>query len=193
MSCRYSFVWLLVLFPIISACTTSDPGYFPTTELRDDDGYFRRWFGRHFLTMNEPVLYRQINVDYAIRLTRFTDEVDAFSLRIDRLTNGEIFSSYKRFTYVRAGDLNPRPTAVVAHKLTPAEFSRLTAEVGRQDFFSLAEQTEFVEGNIVWLLEVYDGMSFHAVVRPVVQRGQPFGAIAAIAGEVAQLGNITGS
>ena len=183
----------LLLLAVACGCTTSDAGYFPTTELREDDGYLRRWFGRHFLTMNEPVLYRQINVDYAVRLTRFTDEVDAFSLRIDRLTNGEILSSYKRFNYVRAGELNPRATSVVAHKLTPAEFSRLTAEVGRQNFFSLAEQTEFVEGNIVWLLEVYDGTNFHAVVRPVAQRGQPFGAIAAIAGEVAQLGNIAGS
>jgi hypothetical protein len=178
---------VLLLLAVVGGCTTSDAGYFPATELRDDDGYYRRWFGRHFLTMNEPVLYRQVNVDYAVRLTRFTDEVDAFSLRIDRLINGEIFSSYKRFNYVRAGELNPRATAVVAHKLTPAEFSRLTAEVGRQNFFSLAEQTEFVEGSIVWLLEVYDGTNFHAVVRPVAQRGQPFGTIAAIAGEVAQI------
>ena len=185
-------VFALIVLVLIGGCTTSDPGYFPVSELRDDDGYYRRWFGRHFLTMNEPVLYRQVNVNYAVRLTRLTDEVDAFSLRIDRLSNGEIFSSYKRFNYVRAGDLNPRPTAVVAHKLTPAEFSRLTAEVGRQNFFSLAEQTEFVEGNIVWLLEVYDGANFHAVVRPVAPRSQPFGSIAAIAGELAQLGNITG-
>ena len=91
--------------------------------------------------MNEPILYRQINVDYSVRLTRFTDEVDAFSLRIDRLSNGEIFSSYKRFSYFRAGELNPRPTAVIAHKLAPAEFSRLTDEIGRQDFFALPEQT----------------------------------------------------
>jgi len=183
---------MLAFFPIVSACTTSDPGYFPPTELSDDNGYLRRWFGRHFLTMNEPVLYRQVNVTYSVRLTRLIDEVDAFSLRIDRLANGEIFSSYKRFNYVRAGDLNPRPAAVVAHKLTPAEFSRLTAEVGRQNFFSLAEQSEFLEGNIVWLLEVYDGTNFHAVVRPVAPRGQPFGSIAAIAGEVAQAGNVTG-
>jgi len=183
----------LVVLALVGGCTTNDAGYFPTTELREDDGYLRRWFGRHFLTMNEPVLYRQINVDYAVRLTRFTDEVDAFSLRIDRLSNGEVFSSYKRFNYFRAGELNPRPTAVVAHKLTPAEFSRLTAEVGRQNFFALPEQTEFVEGNIVWLLEVYDGTNFHAVVTPVMQRGQPFGTIAAIAGEVAQVGNIAGS
>jgi hypothetical protein len=50
----------------------------------------------------------------------------------------------------------------------------------------MPEQTEFIEGNIVWLLEVYDGTNFHAVVRPAAQRGQPFGSIAAIAGEVAQ-------
>jgi len=183
---------ILIAAALLCACTTGDPGYFRVTELRDDDGYYRRWFGRHFLTMNEPVLYRQVNVDYAVRLTRFTDEVDAFSLRIDRLTNGEVFSSYKRFNYVRAGELNPRPAAVVAHKLTPAQFSRLTAEVGRQNFFSLAEQAEFVEGNIVWLLEVYDGTNFHAVVRPAAQRGQPFGTIAAIAGEVAQIRDATG-
>jgi hypothetical protein len=183
----------LLLLAVVGACTTNDAGYFPTTELRDDDGYYRRWLGRHFLTMNEPVLYRQINVDYAVRLTRFTDEVDAFSLRIDRLTNGEIFSSYKLFNYVRAGELSPRPTAVVAHKLAPAEFSRLTAEIARQNFFSLPEQTEFVEGNIVWLLEVYDGTNFHAVVTPVMQRSRPFGVIAAIAGEVAQIRDAIGS
>ena len=184
---------LLLLLAVVGGCSTADGGYFPTTELSEDDGYLRRWFSRHFLTMNEPVLYRQINVDYAVRLTRFTDEVDAFSLRIDRLTNGEIFSSYKRFNYFRAGELNPRATAIVARKLPSGEFSRLTAEVGRQNFFSLAEQTEFVEGNIVWLLEVYDGTNFHAVVRPAAQRGQPFGAIAALAGELAQLGDIAGS
>jgi hypothetical protein len=175
----------------LSACAANDAGYFTASELREDDGYLRRWFSRHFLTMNEPVLYRQINVDYSIRLTRFIDEVDAFSLRIDRLTSGDILSSYKRFTYFRAGELNPRPTAVVAHKLAPAEFLRVISEVGRQNFFALAE-TEFVEGNIVWLLEVYDGTNFHAVVRTTAKRGQPFGAIAATAAEVAQLGNITG-
>jgi hypothetical protein len=143
--------------------------------------------------MNEPILYRQINVDYSVRLTRFTDEVDAFSLRIDRLSNGEIFSSYKRFNYVRAGELNPRATAIIAHKLAPADFSRLTAEIGRQSFFSLPEQTAFVEGNIVWLLEDYDGTNFHAVVTPFMQRDRPFSAIAATAGEIAQLGNIAGS
>jgi hypothetical protein len=177
---------------ILCACETNDAGYFPATELTDDNGYHRRWFSRYFLTMNEPVLYRQINVDYSVRLTRLTDEVDAFSLRIDRLNNGEIFASYKRFNYVRAGELNPRPAAVLARKLAPAEFSRLTAEVARQEFFSLPEQTEFVEGNIVWLLEVYDGTKFHAVVTPAMQRSRPFGAIAAVAGEVTQIRDATG-
>jgi hypothetical protein len=184
---------ILLLFALIGGCTTYDAGYFPSTELREEDGYYRRWFGRHFLTMNEPILFRQINVDYSIRLTRLTDEVDAFSLRIDRLTNGEIFSSYKRFNYFRAGELNPRAAAIVAHKLAPTDFARLTAEVGRQNFFALPEEMEFGEGNIVWLLEVYDGTNFHAVVRPVAQRGQAFGAIAAVAGEVARLGDIAGS
>ena len=178
---------------LLSACETNDAGYFPATELSDDNGYFRRWFSRYFLTMNEPVLYRQINVDYAVRLTRLTDEVDAFSLRIDRLNTGEVFASYKRFNYVRAGELNPRPAAVLARKLAPADFSRLTAEVARQEFFTLPEQTEFVEGNIVWLLEVYDGMKFHAVVTPAMQRSRPFGAIAAVAGEVTQIRDATGS
>jgi hypothetical protein len=185
----------LLLLPIVltaSACTTNDAGYFPATELRDDNGYYSRWFSRHFLTMNEPVLYRQINVDYAVRLTRLTDEVDAFSLRIDRLDNGEIFASYKRFRYVRAGELNPRPAAVLARKLAPADFSRLMDEIARQEFFSLPEQTEFVEGNIVWLLEVYDGAKFHAVVTPAMQRSRPFGAIAAVAGEVTQIRDATG-
>jgi hypothetical protein len=186
---RVAWVLLLVL---ASACATNDAGYFTANELREDGGYYRQWFGRHFITMNEPVLHRQFNVDYAIRLTRFTDEVDAFSLRIDRLTNGEIFSSYKRFTYLRAGELNPRPTAVISHKLAPAEFSGLVSEIGRQRFFSLAD-SELVEGNIVWLLEVYDGTNFHAVVRTNARRGQPFGTIAALAGELAQLGNITDS
>ena len=182
----------LLLFAAASGCTTNDAGYFPATELSDDDGYYRRWFGRQFLTMNEPVLYRQINVDYSVRLTRLTDEVDAFSLRIDRLNTGEIFASYKRFNYVRAGELNPRPAAVLARKLAPAEFSRLTAEVARQEFFSLPEQTEFIEGNIVWLLEVYDGAKFHAVVTPAMQRSRSFGAIAAVAGEVTQIRDATG-
>jgi hypothetical protein len=182
---------VLAFVSLLGACTTNDAGYFPATELAEDDGYYRRWFGRYFLTMNEPILHRQINVDYSVRLTRLTDEVDAFSLRIDRLNSGEIFSSYKRFNYVRAGELNPRPTAVIAQKLAPADFARLTAEIDRQNFFSLPEQ--FVEGNIVWLLEVYDGTNFHAVITPVMQRGQGFGAIAAVAGELAQLGNIAGS
>jgi hypothetical protein len=182
----------LLLVAAASACTTNDAGYFPATELSDDDGYYRRWFGRQFLTMNEPILHRQINVDYSVRLTRLTDEVDAFSLRIDRLNNGEIFASYKRFNYARAGELNPRAAAVLARKLAPAEFSRLTDEIARQEFFALPEQTEFVEGNIVWLLEVYDGTKFHAVITPVMQRSRPFGAIAAIAGEVTQIRDATG-
>jgi hypothetical protein len=189
---RAGVSFALIVLALAGGCTTNDAGYFPTAELRDDDGYYRRWFGRHFLTMNEPILYRQINVDYSVRLTRFTDEVDAFSLRIDRLASGEIFASYKRFNYVRAGELNPRPAAVLARKLAPAEFSRLTAEIGRQEFFSLPEQPEFVEGNIVWLLEVYDGTNFHAVVTPVMQRNRPFGAIAAVAGEVAQIRDAAG-
>lgn len=183
---------LVLPLALLSACETNDAGYFPATEFTDDNGYYRRWFGRHFLTMNEPILYRQINVDYAVRLTRMTDEVDAFSLRIDRLNNGEIFASYKRFNYIRAGELNPRPAAVLARKLAPADFARLTAEVARQDFFALPEQTEFVEGNIVWLLEVYDGMKFHAVITPAMQRSRPFGAIAAAAGEVTQISDATG-
>jgi hypothetical protein len=178
---------------VLTACEINDAGYFPATELSDDNGYHRRWFSRYFLTMNEPVLYRQINVDYAVRLTRLTDEVDAFSLRIDRLNTGEVFVSYKRFNYVRAGELNPRPAAVLTRKLTAADFSRLTAEIARQEFFTLPEQTEFVEGNIVWLLEVYDGMKFHAVVTPATQRSRPFGAIAAVAGEVTQIRDATGS
>jgi hypothetical protein len=176
----------------LSACTTNDAGYFAATDLSDDNGYYRRWFGRQFLTMNEPVLYRQINVDYSVRLTRLTDEVDAFSLRIDRMTSGEIFASYKRFGYVRAGELNPRPAAVLTRKLPPAEFARVTSEIARQDFFSLPDQPEFVEGNIVWLLEVYDGTKFHAVVTPAMQRSRPFGAIAAVAAEVTQIRDATG-
>ena len=183
----------LLLLVAAFGCTTNDAGYFPATELGQDGGYYRRWFGRNFLAMNEPILYRQINVDYSVRLTRFTDEVDAFSLRLDRLSSGEIFSSYKRFTYIRAGELNPRATTIVAHKLAPADFSRLTQEVGRQNFFALSDQTELVEGNIVWLLEVYDGTKFHAVITPAMQRTQAFAAIAATAGDVAQVRNIAGS
>src|SRR5262245_27070238 len=182
----------LLLLAAAFGCTTNDAGYFQGTELSQDDGYYRRWFGRHFLTMNEPILYRQINVDYSVRLTRFTDEVDAFSLRIDRLSNGEIFSSYKRFTYIRAGELNPRATAVISRKLAASDFSRLTAEIGRQNFFALPDQPDFVEGNIVWLLEVYNGTNFHAVITPAMRRVQAFGAIAAVAGEVGQAGNIGG-
>ena len=178
---------------VLCGCTTNDSGYFPPTELSDDGGYFNRWFSRYLLSMNEPVLHRQINVNYAVRLTRLTDEVDAFTLRIDRLTNGEIFSSYKRFNYVRAGEINPRATAVISHKLTTGDLALLATEIGRQDFFAMPEQTEFIEGNIVWLLEVFDGTNFHAIVRPAAQRNQPFGSIAAVAGEVAQAGNITGS
>lgn len=184
---------LFLPFAFLGACETNDGGYFPATELSDDNGYYRRWFGRQFLTMNEPILHRQINVDYSVRLTRLTDEVDAFSLRIDRLNNGEVFASYKRFNYVRAGELNPRPAAVLARKLAPADFARLTDEIARQDFFALPEQIEFVEGNIVWLLEVYDGTKFHAVVTPFMQRSRPFDAIAAIAGEVTQIRDATGS
>jgi len=182
----------LLLLAAAYGCTTNDAGYFQGTELSQDDGYYRRWFGHHFLTMNEPILYRQINVDYSVRLTRFIDEVDAFSLRIDRLNNGEIFSSYKRFTYVRAGELNPRATAVISRKLAASDFARLTQEIGRRNFFALPDQPDFVEGNIVWLLEVYDGTNFHAVITPVMQRNQAFGAIAAVAGEVGQAGNIGG-
>jgi len=182
----------LLLLAAAFGCTTNDAGYFPSNQLTQDDGYYRRWFGRHFLTMNEPILYRQINVDYSVRLTRFIDEVDAFSLRIDRLSNGEIFSSYKRFSYVRAGELNPRATAVISRKLAASDFARLTQEIGRRNFFALPDQPDFVEGNIVWLLEVYDGTSFHAVITPAMQRNQAFGAIAAIAGEVGQAGNIGG-
>jgi hypothetical protein len=181
---------LLPLF--LAACETNDRGYFPVTELRDDNGYFSRWFSRYFLTMNEPDLYRQINVDYAVRLTRLTDEVDAFTLRIDALNSGEIFASYKRFGDIRAGESNPLPMAVLSRKLASDEFSRLTAEIARQDFFALPEQTEFVEGNIVWLLEVYDGMKFHAVVTPATRRSPAFGAIAAVAGNVTQIRDATG-
>ena len=183
---------LLLLPLVLAACETNDRGYFPVTELRDDNGYFSRWFSRYFLTMNEPVLYRQINVDYAVRLTRLTDEVDAFTLRIDALNSGEIFASYKRFGYIRAGEINPQPMAVLSRKLASGEFSRLTAEIARQDFFTLPEQTEFVEGNIVWLLEVYDGMKFHAVITPAMRRSPPFGAIAAMAGEVTQIRDALG-
>ena len=183
---------LLLLPLVLAACETNDRGYFPVTELRDDNGYFSRWFSRYFLTMNEPVLYRQINVDYAVRLTRLTDEVDAFTLRIDALNSGEIFASYKRFGYIRAGEINPQPMAVLSRKVASGEFSRLTEEISRQDFFTLPEQTEFVEGNIVWLLEVYDGMKFHAVITPAMRRSPPFGAIAAMAGEVTQIRDALG-
>ena len=182
----------LLLLAAVYGCTTNDAGYFPSTQLTQDDGYYRRWFGRYFLTMNEPILFRQINVDYSVRLTRLVDEVDAFSLRIDRLNSGEIFSSYKRFNYIRAGDLNPRAAAVITRKLTPSDFSRLLTEIGRQNFFSLPDQPDLVEGNIVWLLEVYDGANFHAVVTPAMRRNPSFGAIAAVAGEVGQAGNIGG-
>jgi hypothetical protein len=181
-----------MLFALVGGCATNDAGYFTATELREDDGYLRNWFARHFLTMNEPVLYRQVNVDYAVRLTRFTDEVDAFTLRIDRLSSGEILSTYKRFTYFRAGELNARPAAILTRRLARQEFSRLASEIGRQNFFTLPEQMDDVGGNIVWLLEVYDGAHFHAVVRPSVPRGQPLATIAAIAGELAQVRDITG-
>ena len=51
---------LFLPFAFLGACETNDGGYFPATELSDDNGYYRRWFGRQFLTMNEPILHRVV-------------------------------------------------------------------------------------------------------------------------------------
>jgi hypothetical protein len=65
-------------------------------------------------------------------------------------------------------------------------FTRLTNEISRQGFFSMASSGTIATVDVpVCLIEVYDGRAFHSAFRSGCPRDTEFGIIAARAAQIA--------
>ncbi len=180
---------LLSLFiaPLLAGAGVPTERYFPPSELASDlDDSLREGFARHFAGIDEPALFAMPGVRYAVRvaISRCTGVT---ILRIERKSDGEITSNFRKFSFLDTG-INPKPISSVVKKLTPNELARLSAEVQRQDFFTLdLPPTMLTGGNTIWMIEVFDGTKYHAAFELSQDPGTPFGDIAAVAAEIAHV------
>jgi hypothetical protein len=133
---------------------------------------------------NEPILHQPRGSNYAVRVTAYTVRGAVTYLRIERKSDGVITSTFKRYGFTELGA--PVLRSAVDKNLNSMAFTRLTNEISRQGFFSMASSGTIATVDVpVCLIEVYDGRAFHSAFRSGCPRDTEFGIIAARAAQIA--------
>jgi hypothetical protein len=175
---------LLAIF-LSAAGTTLTALYFPPSDSGSPlDQVMRGQFAAILAETSEPILHEPRGNTYAVRVTAYTVRGAVTFLRIERRADGAIVSTIRRYGFTELGAPIQRTTA--SKTLTAAAFARLTGEIERQRFFSMASSGTVATVDMpVCLMEVYDGRAFHSAFRSGCPRDTPFGLVAGRAAEIA--------
>jgi hypothetical protein len=176
--------FLLAIF-LSAAGTTLTTLYFPPSDSGSPlDMVMRGQFAAILAETNEPVLHQPRGHNFAVRVTAYTVRGAVTFLRIERKSDGAITSTFKRYGFTELGA--PILRSVVESDLTSAAFTRLSDEIQRQRFFSIASSGTVATVDMpVCLIEVYDGRAYHSAYRSGCPRDMAFGLVAMRAAEIA--------
>ena len=168
-----------------AAGTTLTTMYFPPTDSGSPlDQVMRGQFAAILAETREPVLHQQPGITYAVRVTAYTVRGAVSFLRIERKSDGVVLSTFKRYGFSDLGV--PLQRTIVQKNLPGAALTQLTAEIQRQNFFSLGSTgTVATVDAPVCLIEVYDGRAYHSAFRSGCPRDMAFGIIATRAADIA--------
>ncbi|HEX5324011.1 MAG TPA: hypothetical protein VFW40_09505 [Capsulimonadaceae bacterium] len=168
--------------------------YFPESEFKDltYDSFLIQSFKKHLTDLDEPILYGQPGVRYALRVTWMTPFYGDAVLRIE--DSGERVSFvYKRRPNI--GSPDTKRNIDTRGELSRTAFAKLTSEIQREKFFSVTnKQNIAATDGTIWLLEVYNGSDYHAVYRvgpfstPVQKIGRLAASLAKI--DIRKLGSV---
>jgi hypothetical protein len=139
--------------------------YFPTSEFADlqHDSIFVPMFEKELSSLNEPVLYEQPNLHYAVRVMWMTPFYGDAILRIEDAGEHVLFT-YKRRPTIAAPDT--KKDIDLHGELTRDEFEKLVSKIRQENFFAANNQQNVIATDgTIWLLEVDDGGRYHAVYR----------------------------
>jgi len=175
----------LLLAVILGGAGTLTTIYFPPSDSGSPlDVLMRGQFAAILADTNEPVLHESRGNTYAVRVTAYTVRGLVTFLRIERKQDGAIASTFKRYGFTELGA--PVLQTVVERTLPGTAFARLTGEIDRQRFFSMASSGSVATVDVpVCLIEVYDGRAFHSAFRSGCPRDMGFGIVATRAAEIA--------
>jgi hypothetical protein len=176
---------LLLAVLLGAAGTTLTSMYFPPSDSGSPlDVLMRGQFAAILSETNEPILHQPRGSNYAVRVTAYTVRGAVTYLRIERKSDGVITSTFKRYGFTELGA--PVLRSAVDKNLNSMAFTRLTNEISRQGFFSMASSGTIATVDVpVCLIEVYDGRAFHSAFRSGCPRDTEFGIIAARAAQIA--------
>ncbi len=178
-------VALLLATFLGAAGTTLTAIYFPPSDSSSPlDVLMRGQFAAILAETSEPILHEPRGNNYAVRLTAYTVRGAVSFLRIERKSDGVVLSTFRRYGFSDLGV--PIQRTIVQKNLPGAAFTQLSAEIQRQNFFSLGSMGTVATVDVpVCLIEVYDGRAYHSAFRSGCPRDMAFGAIAARAAEIA--------
>ena len=168
-----------------AAGTTLTNLYFPPSDSGSPlDQVMRGQFAAILAETREPVLHEARGNTYAVRVTAYTVRGAVTFLRIERKGDGMIASTFKRYGFTELGA--PILRTELEKTLPAPAFARLTSEIERRRFFSMASSGTVATVDVpVCLIEVYDGRAFHSAFRSGCPRDMAFGAVAMTAAEIA--------
>jgi hypothetical protein len=178
-------VALLLATFLGAAGTTLTTMYFPPSDLGSPlDLVMRGQFAAILAETREPILHEPRGNTYAVRVTAYTVRGAVSFLRIERKSDGVVLSTFRRYGFSDLGV--PLERTIVQKNLPGAALAQLSAEIQRQNFFSLGSMGTVATVDVpVCLIEVYDGRAYHSAFRSGCPRDMAFGLVAARAAEIA--------
>lgn len=178
-------VALLLATFLSAANTTLTSMYFPPSDSGSPlDLVMRGQFAAILAETREPILHEPRGNTYAVRVTAYTVRGAVAFLRIERKSDGVVLSTFRRYGFTDLGV--PLERTTVQKNLPGAAFTQLSAEIQRQNFFSLGSMGTVATVDMpVCLIEVYDGSKYHSAFRPGCPSDMAFGIVATRAAEVA--------
>jgi hypothetical protein len=139
--------------------------YFPSSEFADvrPGSILVPTFEEHLATLDEPSLYDQPRIHYAVRVTWLTPFYGDAMLRIED-TGEQVSFVYKRRPTIAAPDT--KSNATLRGEIKRSAFAGLVEMIQKDTAFSLTNKQDVVATDgTIWLLEVFDGKRYHAVYR----------------------------
>jgi len=153
--------------------------YFPlqisdVKEELDDkmDDFRNRWYSRHLVSMNEPVLYDKIDQKCKIfRYTNLGTDSNPFVIRVELIDSIVIFN-YK-LTDGKGGYGTGKIIKEFQRQLPIAEWNRIVAKVESTHFWDIHSYRRFIENGTEyvildgaeWIFEGLIGDKYHFVTR----------------------------
>lgn len=142
--------------------------YIPKTEFTDLESYesnLPRLFSDYLKAANEPVIFDDSSVAFAVRLTIQGAFKGGIVVRVEENRNGDAVAQFKRFGPKRPDNTEPLVEQGEI-RLTKNAIMELRKFVAQQGFWAVTNKQEVIGSDgSYWVVEVKDGQKYHVVYR----------------------------